>query len=108
MVISEDLLLEARGHWVPTQSPRIASLDVLRGCAAAAVMLHHHGQYYEVLFPGRTPLDFDMGPGHFGVELFFIISGFVILMTIERKNTIRDFAISRVTRLMPASLAALL
>jgi peptidoglycan/LPS O-acetylase OafA/YrhL len=79
----------------------------LRGCAAAAVMLHHHGQYYDVLYAGRTPLSFDMGAGHFGVELFFVISGFVILMTIERRKTVRGFAIARVTRLMPAFLAAL-
>jgi peptidoglycan/LPS O-acetylase OafA/YrhL len=83
-------------------------LDVLRGCAAAAVMLHHHGQYYDVLYPGRTPLSVDLGAGHFGVELFFIISGFVILMTIERKKTVLDFAMSRAARLMPAFLAALL
>src|SRR5258708_4109514 len=69
-------------------------------------MLHHHGQYYDVLYPGRTPLSVDLGPGHFGVELFFIISGFVILMTIERKGLVREFAISRVARLMPAFLAA--
>jgi len=93
---------------VRTEQARIAGLDVLRGCAAAAVMLHHHGQYYDVLFPGRTPLSFDMGPGHFGVELFFIISGFVILMTTKRKKTVRAFAISRATRLMPAFLASLL
>lgn len=90
-----------------TQSPRIAGLDVLRGCAAVAVMLHHHGQYYDVLFPGRTPLPFDLGPGHFGVELFFIISGFVILMTVERKKTVRAFAVARLIRLVPAFLAAL-
>src|SRR5260370_13393885 len=70
-------------------------------------MLHHHGQYYDVLYRGRTPLSVDLGPGHFGVELFFIISGFVIMMTIERKKAVRDFAISRFTRLMPAFLAAL-
>src|SRR5260221_8118683 len=91
-----------------TNPARLAGLDVLRGCAAGAVMLHHHGQYYDVLFPGRTPLVFDMGPGHFGVELFFIISGFVILMSIERSKTVRAFAISRVTRLVPAFLVALL
>jgi peptidoglycan/LPS O-acetylase OafA/YrhL len=70
-------------------------------------MLHHHGQYYDILYPGRIPLSVDLGPGHFGVELFFIISGFVILMTIERKKTLREFAISRTARLMPAFLAAL-
>jgi peptidoglycan/LPS O-acetylase OafA/YrhL len=87
---------------------RVAGLDVLRGLAAGAVMLHHHGQYYDVLYPDRTPLAFDLGPGHFGVELFFIISGFVILMTIERKKTVLEFAVSRAARLMPAFLAALL
>lgn len=87
---------------------RIAGLDVLRGFAAAAVMLHHHGQYYDVLYPGRVPLSINLGAGHFGVELFFIISGFVILMTIERKQTVWEFAVSRAGRLMPAFLAALL
>jgi peptidoglycan/LPS O-acetylase OafA/YrhL len=86
---------------------RIAGLDVLRGFAAAAVMLHHHGQYYDVLYPGRIPLSVDLGPGHFGVELFFIISGFVILMTIEHKKSVREFAVSRAARLTPAFLAAL-
>ncbi len=47
--------------------------------------------------PGH-PLSFDMGAGHFGVELFFIISGFVILMTIERRKTVRDFAVHGRTR----------
>lgn len=87
---------------------RIAGLDVLRGFAAVAVMLHHHGQYYDVLYPGRIPLSVDLGPGHFGVELFFIVSGFVILMTIERKKTVREFVVSRAARLMPAFLAALM
>jgi peptidoglycan/LPS O-acetylase OafA/YrhL len=86
---------------------RLRGLDVLRGCAAGAVMLHHHGQYYDVLYPGRTPLSFDLGAGHFGVELFFIISGFVILMTIERKKAVWEFGVSRVARLMPAFVAAL-
>jgi peptidoglycan/LPS O-acetylase OafA/YrhL len=39
-----------------------------------------------------------------GVELFFLISGFVILMTLERSTGIRDFAIRRWLRLFPAML----
>lgn len=70
-------------------------------------MVHHHGEYYDVLYGGRIPLSVDLGPGHFGVELFFIISGFIILRTVELKKTVREFAISRATRLMPAFLAAL-
>jgi peptidoglycan/LPS O-acetylase OafA/YrhL len=86
---------------------RLAGLDVLRGIAAGAVMIHHHGQYYDELYPGRAPLPVDFFAGHFGVELFFIISGFVILMTIERKATVRAFAVARVVRLMPCFLVAL-
>ena len=86
---------------------RLAGLDVLRGIAAGAVMIHHHGQYYDVLYPGRTPLAVNFFAGHFGVELFFIISGFVILMTIERKRTVRAFAVASLARLMPCFLAAL-
>src|SRR5260370_24825874 len=70
-------------------------------------MLHHHGAYYDVLYRGRTPLSVDLTPGHFGVELFFIISGFVILMTMERKKSVLEFAPSRFARLMPAFLASL-
>jgi peptidoglycan/LPS O-acetylase OafA/YrhL len=86
---------------------RLVGLDVLRGFAAFAVMIHHHGQYYDELYPGRTPLSVNFFAGHFGVELFFIISGFVILMTIERKATVRAFAAARATRLLPCFLAAL-
>lgn len=89
------------------EAGRLAGLDVLRGLAAVAVMLHHHGEYYDALYRGRPPLSVNLHAGHFGVELFFIISGFVILMTIERKNTVRDFAVSRFSRLMPTFFAAL-
>jgi peptidoglycan/LPS O-acetylase OafA/YrhL len=98
---------ESEGVLVRSETDRIAGLDVLRGGAAAAVMIHHHAQYYDVLYPGRAPLPVDLGAGHFGVELFFIISGFVILMTIERKRTVLDFALSRFGRLMPAFVAAM-
>jgi peptidoglycan/LPS O-acetylase OafA/YrhL len=91
-----------------SDAKRLAGLDVLRGFAAAAVMIHHHGQYYDELYPGREPLSVNFFAGHFGVELFFIISGFVILMTIERKRTVGAFAIARATRLMPCFLAALM
>lgn len=90
------------------EARRIAGLDVLRGLAAIAVMLHHHGEYYDELYQGRTRLFVNLHAGHFGVELFFIISGFVILMTIERRATVRDFAVSRFSRLFPPFVAALL
>ena len=72
---------------VKSGGERLVGLDVLRGFAAVAVMVHHHGQYYDELYPGRAPLPVNFFAGHFGVELFFIISGFVILMTAERAGS---------------------
>lgn len=87
---------------------RILGLDVLRGFAAFAVMLYHHGWYYDQLYPGRESISINFAPGHFGVELFFIISGFVILMTAESGVTVGGFVLSRLTRLMPAFLVTVL
>jgi peptidoglycan/LPS O-acetylase OafA/YrhL len=55
---------------------------------------------------------FDDFPFHFvlgqhGVQLFFCISGFVIFWTLERSDTIADFAFSRFTRLFPSYWTAL-
>ena len=43
--------------------------------------------------------------GYLGVELFFIISGYVVLLSAQGK-TVRQFFLSRVTRLYPAFWAA--
>jgi peptidoglycan/LPS O-acetylase OafA/YrhL len=40
--------------------------------------------------------------GFFGVEIFFGVSGFVILMTLERCRTPADFVFARCLRLYPA------
>ena len=43
--------------------------------------------------------------GYLGVNMFFVISGFVILMTAWGR-TVETFAISRVTRLFPGLLVS--
>jgi peptidoglycan/LPS O-acetylase OafA/YrhL len=68
---------------------RLRSLDGLRGLAALAVLGYHFSE----------PLAYY---GLMGVELFFVISGFVILMTLERTRSLTDFAIGRAGRLYPA------
>jgi peptidoglycan/LPS O-acetylase OafA/YrhL len=80
---------------------RYRELDALRGLAAMAVVLFHYTVRYFELFPGQA-LPFRAVYGSFGVEVFFGISGFVILMTLERSRTATDFLVSRFSRLYPA------
>jgi peptidoglycan/LPS O-acetylase OafA/YrhL len=83
---------------------RFRELDVLRGCAALAVVVFHysrHGSRYFADYP------FAFLYGRFGVQLFFVISGFVIYFTLERSRTLLDFAFSRFSRLYPAYWAAI-
>ncbi len=39
--------------------------------------------------------------GYLGVTLFFLISGYVISLTLVRTNALRDFAVKRIARLWP-------
>jgi peptidoglycan/LPS O-acetylase OafA/YrhL len=50
------------------------------------------------MFNGFGPLHY----GWAGVELFFVISGFVIIMTLKRSRSVLEFALQRFARLWPA------
>jgi len=86
---------------------RLKGLDALRGFAALSVCLFH----YTYSFTDSTGRAFDPGfswpYGLYGVDLFFIISGFVIFMTLENSRHVYDFAAARFARIYPAFLAAL-
>lgn len=86
---------------------RFRELDGLRGLAAVAVVLYHMTSSYDSFFPGADPSPVNIWWGMFGVQLFFMISGFVILMSAGRARRPSDFAISRVSRLYPAYWVAL-
>lgn len=88
---------------------RLEGLDALRGIAAVSVMLYHYTAWFNQdgvghLAPGLSVM---FSRGHFGVELFFIISGFVISLTLSRTETLRGFVLSRFARLYPAFLACM-
>ncbi len=86
----------------PSSSKRILELDALRGLAALAVVLFHYTTRYEQLFGYAEPLAASVGWGDYGVDLFFMLSGFVILMTLERTAGAWRFAWGRFSRLYPA------
>jgi peptidoglycan/LPS O-acetylase OafA/YrhL len=88
------------------QESRFTEIDLLRFLAALAVMFLHYGIRGFAVDDRLSPLHFPvLGPlvkyNYLGVNLFFMISGFVILMTVQSKD-VRGFFISRVVRLYPA------
>lgn len=84
---------------------RIRYLDGLRGVAVGLVVLfHYYGPVYAGLLPygARYAAYPIIAQGAAGVELFFLISGFVILMTLEKCRSFGDFLHRRWLRLFPA------
>lgn len=86
-------------------SERVPEIDLLRFAAAVAVVAYHntyripvHGVPSDETFPlVQAMTQF----GYLGVELFFLISGFVILWSASTKS-VRQFAMSRALRLYPS------
>lgn len=81
---------------------RQLSLDGLRGIAALSVVIYHYFfRIDEIYNTGSNEMDWTYF-GHFGVHLFFMISGFVIFMSISKETKPINFIISRFSRLYPA------
>lgn len=80
---------------------RIIELDIFRGLAAILVVLFHFTARYDTIFETDTMKWFEFSYGHYGVQLFFIISGFVIFMTLERCKSSLEFIKRRFIRLYP-------
>lgn len=90
---------------------RFRELDGFRGIASVAVVLSHFTNGFDsryALTGDHEPAPFDASWGAYGVQLFFLISGFVILLSARRAKAPSDFVISRVSRLYPAYWIALI
>lgn len=87
------------------KTERVNEIDLLRFVAALMVVFYHYafrGHAADGFSPMPYPLLAPLAVyGYLGVMLFFIISGFVILMTASR-GSLRRFVVSRVVRLYPA------
>jgi peptidoglycan/LPS O-acetylase OafA/YrhL len=89
---------------VASTGNRLAWLDVLRGVAALCVVFNHFG--YFVPWQLNNPVNDWINPGDYGVFVFFIISGYIVPASLERKGSVRTFWVSRVFRLYPLYLLA--
>jgi peptidoglycan/LPS O-acetylase OafA/YrhL len=92
---------------VSNSSGRLLELDALRGLAALSVLCFHYTTRYTEFFSPACPALFHFPWFKNGVQLFFIISGFVILMTLEKTKRPLDFFVSRFSRLYPCYWAAI-
>lgn len=86
-------------------SRRYHEIDLLRAIACAMVVVFHY--FYRGQQDGWVPFHFDTWVtsiakfGYLGVDLFFVISGFVIFLSAQKSGA-RAFLASRVARLYPA------
>jgi peptidoglycan/LPS O-acetylase OafA/YrhL len=99
---------------VAPQVSRQANVDAGRGIAALLVVLYHVDKYYfasakywtDGVFGGVFKF------GHAGVEFFFVLSGFIMLMIhrrdIGQADRVRAFATKRFDRIYPFLWAVLL
>src|SRR5690349_6442331 len=83
---------------------RLGWLDMLRGVAALAVVFDHVSYY--TLQHVRQLIYQWFDPGNYGVFVFFLISGYIVPASLERKGSVRTFWVSRVFRLYPLYLLA--
>lgn len=97
-----------KGH----DQKRIAVLDGFRALAILLVIGYHYFTRWAPPLAAVTIYPYGGGMaqfwpfqyGYLGVNLFFIISGFVISMTLFRSSSLLDFAWKRFSRLFPTML----
>ncbi len=84
---------------------RIDFIDGIRGIAALLVLLMH---LLEFNLPASTAITHSwVRFGTIGVAAFFLVSGFVIPMTLERSASLRAFWTGRIFRIYPLYLTVL-
>lgn len=74
---------------------RYKELDALRGIAALLVVFFHF-----TIDTKQAKLGFELGVT--GVDLFFVISGFVIFLSLNKISSVKEFFVNRVSRLFPS------
>jgi peptidoglycan/LPS O-acetylase OafA/YrhL len=88
----------------PAGRDRLYEIDLLRITAALAVVIYHYtfsgyaGHLTSIAFPALSTVT---RYGYLGVDMFFTISGFVVLLSAWGRRP-REFVISRIVRLYPA------
>ncbi|EFK3585234.1 acyltransferase family protein [Escherichia coli] len=86
----------------------ILSLQYLRGIAAILVVLYHYRGELNASYAQKGLGDLLFSNGYIGVDLFFMVSGFVIMLSTEKDKSYLSFAIKRIFRLYPVYIVCLI
>ncbi|MPY46432.1 acyltransferase [Streptomyces phyllanthi] len=89
---------------VPGGPPRLGWLDALRGIAALVVVFDHSSYSFMAEFRGQLMPEFNTS--RYGIMVFFLVSGYIIPASLERRGRVRAFWIGRVFRVYPLCAAA--
>lgn len=79
---------------------RYHEIDVFRGIAILSVLFFHYTTRYNQIY-GYDKMLFAFPYGYLGVYFFYIISGYVIYMSVINIHTWFDFILNRFARLYP-------
>ncbi len=80
---------------------RFGNIDIVRGIAALMVVFQHAAERAGVFGPDHRFLIDWFNPGQAAVVAFFLVSGFVIPLSLEKGRSLTRFATSRVLRIYP-------
>ncbi|WP_168792675.1 acyltransferase family protein [Paraburkholderia aromaticivorans] len=100
MATSEKSGLPNVGQVTSSSAGRYAFIDVLRGVAACLVVFQHGGESVG-WFSTTTGIGPEVNFGQIGVLTFFLVSGFVIPLSLERANSLGKFWKHRAFRIYP-------
>ncbi|MFI9833180.1 acyltransferase family protein [Streptomyces sp. NPDC051913] len=87
---------------------RLGWLDALRGIAALVVVFDHSSYTFLADFRGELMPQFNTS--RYGIMVFFLVSGYIVPASLERRGCVRTFWIGRLFRVYPlwAAVVALL
>ncbi|MFE3830957.1 acyltransferase family protein [Streptomyces sp. NPDC059092] len=84
---------------VPAHASRLGWLDALRGIAALVVVFDHSS--YSFMAEFRRELMPEFNTSRYGIMVFFLVSGYIIPASLERRGCVRTFWIGRLFRVYP-------
>ncbi|WLW51404.1 acyltransferase family protein [Streptomyces sp. YU58] len=78
---------------------RLGWLDALRGLAALVVVFDHSS--YTFMADFRRELMPQFNTSRYGIMVFFLVSGYIIPASLERRGCVRTFWVGRIFRVYP-------